>query len=144
LVLRCFACNGKFTLRRLALDRLLAVPLLTPCPHCAARPRIAARPHEASQLHKIFDLREEKQSAYRKTDDGDAWHFNPSCSQWPLAGYVELEILPSVGQFCNECKARHAESGHFSLTPTAAQRGLQEKSLFHGGTVMPATGQGRR
>jgi hypothetical protein len=125
LVLRCFACNGKFTLRRLALDRLLAVPLATPCPHCAARPRVASRSPEAGKLHKIFDLREEKQSGYRKTGDGDTWHFNPDCSQWPLAGYVELEILPSVGEFCNECKARHAASSGLSFSPGPAHRSLQ-------------------
>ncbi|HEY2986915.1 MAG TPA: hypothetical protein VGL11_04265 [Candidatus Binatia bacterium] len=113
IVLRCYNCNGKFTVRHLALDRVSAVALVTPCPHCSARPSIVAGPQskEKSKLHGIFDLKEEVEAAYRKIAGGDTWHFDHNCSQWPLADYVELEIPPSVGEYCNECKAKQSKAG---------------------------------
>jgi hypothetical protein len=75
----------------------------------------------------LIDLREEAQSAYRKIIAGDAWHFNTHCSKWPTADYVELEILPSVGAFCDECKAKHSIANPIRPLP------LHSEPLSNGG-----------
>jgi hypothetical protein len=110
LVLRCYNCNGKFTARHLALDRVSVVPLITPCPHCSARPHVASGSSEKIRsVHYVFDLREEAEPAYRKNAGGDTWHFDHNCSKWPVADFVELEIPPNVGELCNECKAKQSK-----------------------------------
>jgi hypothetical protein len=112
-ILRCFACGGNFTLRHLSLDRVLTLPLITPCPHCAARPAITVR-RESNQhrsVHKIFDLREESEATFRKIPSADTWHFSQSCSLWPSGDYLELDLPPIVGEICNECKTIRGKLG---------------------------------
>lgn len=113
-VLRCYMCSGKFTLRHLSLERVLTLPLVTPCPHCAARPSIATGYYseEHSSVHRIFDLREETDATYRKTPNADTWHFTQSCSRWPSGDYLELDLPPSVGELCNECRAIKGNHGN--------------------------------
>jgi hypothetical protein len=114
-VLRCYACDGKFTSRHLGIDRISVVALVSPCPHCSAQPVIARGPdsEEESKLHRIFNIREETEPVYRKTKTGDTWHFNESCSKWPAGDYVELEATPRVGEICNECRVN--QSGDAAL-----------------------------
>jgi len=38
--------------------------------------------------------------------DGDTWHFNERCSQWPRENYVELEFAAAVNEVCNECHVK--------------------------------------
>jgi len=113
-VLRCYMCSGKFTLRHLTLDRVLTLPLVAPCPHCAARPCIATGYYsdKHSSVHRIFDLREEADATYRKTPNGDTWHFAQSCSRWPGGDFLELDLPPIVGEICNECRAKKGEGGN--------------------------------
>ncbi|MGH7769721.1 MAG: hypothetical protein ACREQP_19915 [Candidatus Binatia bacterium] len=107
IILRCYSCSRKFTVRHLTLDRVLAVASITPCPHCSTKPFIAPGPlyNKKSTLHRIFDLREETETIYRRPRNGDTWHFNPRCSKWPVDDYVELEAAPNTGELCNECQA---------------------------------------
>ncbi|HEX9443927.1 MAG TPA: hypothetical protein VGA73_07395 [Candidatus Binatia bacterium] len=108
LVLRCHLCGGKFTQRRLTLERVHLVPQVTPCPHCGARPYITAPgSREHSRVHHIFDLREEP--VFRKTRAGDTWHFSYDCSHWPGHDYLVLDVPPRDGDICNECKAKQGE-----------------------------------
>src|SRR6266513_1064682 len=48
-------------------------------------------------------------SVYRRTRDGDTWHFCSNCSNWPTTDFVEQRLPPSTGEMCNECtcKRRH-------------------------------------
>jgi len=113
-ILRCYACYGKFTLRYLTLERVLTLTLVAPCPHCAARP-VISRGHdsdEQSRVHRIFDLREELGATYRKIPSADTWHFTQDCSRWPTGDYVELELPPIVGELCNECRAIKGNHGN--------------------------------
>jgi hypothetical protein len=107
-------CGGKFTLRHLTLERVLTLTLVTPCPYCDARPRIASGTYsdEHSTVHRIFDLREESDATYRKTPTGDTWHFTQSCSRWPSGDYLELDLLPSVGDLCIECRTIKGNQGN--------------------------------
>ncbi len=97
LLLRCYRCGGRFTFRRLTMDKVRALPLTAPCPHCGSRPIITT---ETSVLHGIVDLRGGKRGVYRKPAGGDTLHFIEQCSK------VELETPPRIGELCNECKYR--------------------------------------
>jgi len=112
-ILRCYACRGKFTLRHLTLERVLTLTLVTPCPHCGARPSIASGYYsdERSSVHRIFDLREEAAATYRKIPNADTWHFSQNCSGWPSGDYLELDLMPVVGELCNECRILRSEDG---------------------------------
>jgi hypothetical protein len=46
---------------------------------------------------------------YRKTQDGDTWHFCCNCFNWPRFSYIEQWQPPTVGEMCNECEARRRE-----------------------------------
>jgi hypothetical protein len=106
-VFRCYNCDGKFTVRHLSLDRIAEICLVSPCPHCSIASHIAPSPSysEESRLHHVVYLREETETTYRKSQHGDTWHFNESCSKWPYHNYVELEFLPTTEEVCNECRA---------------------------------------
>ncbi|HEY1266150.1 MAG TPA: hypothetical protein VGH16_02760 [Candidatus Binatia bacterium] len=56
IVLRCYRCQGKFTVTDVSFSKVAALPLVTPCPHCRARPFVSAREDE-SRVHRVFDLR---------------------------------------------------------------------------------------
>lgn len=105
-VLRCYNCGRKFTIRRLPLDRVLVICPVTPCPHCGLSPYVAPRPNyaEPSKLHRIFDLKEDTDVIYRKSRNGDTWHCDHSCSRWPEDDYLELEFQPVTEPVCSECK----------------------------------------
>ena len=57
MVLRCYQCGGKFTLSRMAGERVTALPLIAACPHCGTEPEL--RTKENRTTHRIFDLRSE-------------------------------------------------------------------------------------
>jgi len=107
LVLRCYACDGKFTQRHLSFDKVSALPMFLPCPHCTARPYAGQRTAAGERLpiHGIIDLQDETESCYRKTRDGQTWHFAAECSNWPAEDFIELDGHPVVGEVCNECRA---------------------------------------
>jgi hypothetical protein len=105
LVLRCYACAGKFTQRHLTFDKVSALPLILPCPYCTARPYVGqrTRPGERFQIHGIVDLEDETETYYRKKINGETWYFNAECSNWPSEDFIELDGEPVVGEVCNEC-----------------------------------------
>jgi hypothetical protein len=106
-VLRCYICKEKFTLRHLGLERVFTVPMMTPCPHCFANLHDSERGHEATRLHHIDELREEDlESIYRKSPGDFIWHFCESCSRWPRADFLQIEMRPQRGELCGECSAK--------------------------------------
>ena len=107
LVLRCYACDRRFAVHGLTVDRLAIVAEIAPCPHCSARPTIvpATDTTQENQLHRIIDLSEEAGPIYRKDPGDDTWHFSEECSKWPTDKYDERETPPG-GQLCNECKSK--------------------------------------
>jgi hypothetical protein len=106
LVLRCYACDEKFTLRNLKIERLYLMPQVLPCPHCSARPYIpSVDSGKPSLLHSIFDLAEDPFTVHRKSLDSDTWHFSELCSNWPHEDFLVLEGAPK-GELCNECIAK--------------------------------------
>jgi hypothetical protein len=105
LVLRCYACDGKFTQRHLTFDRVSALPRMLPCPFCTARPGRRAGPSQSVETHHVVDLEDETDHFYRKTMSGDMWHFAAGCSNWPLEDFIELDGYPVRGELCNECRA---------------------------------------
>jgi hypothetical protein len=106
-VLRCYICKEKFTLRHLGLDRVFTVPLMT-CPHCFTHLHEARNAQgEPRRLHHIDEMREEDlESIYRKTPGDFIWHFSENCSRWPRADFVQIEMRPQRGQLCGECSAK--------------------------------------
>ena len=54
-VLRCYACQRRFSVAKVTLDRLARVPQATPCIHCAAEPDATTW----MKVHHIMDLRED-------------------------------------------------------------------------------------
>ncbi|HEY1371508.1 MAG TPA: hypothetical protein VGH50_03500 [Candidatus Binatia bacterium] len=55
-VLRCYACNRRFAVAHVPLDRLALAPQVMRCLHCDAQPRLG----RDGRLHRIIDLRQEK------------------------------------------------------------------------------------
>jgi len=107
LVLRCYACDGKFTQRHLTFDKVSALPLILPCPYCSARPYVGQRTssNERFEIHHVVDLEDETETYYRKTRDSETWHFAAGCSHWPSDDFIELDGHPIRGELCNECWA---------------------------------------
>lgn len=62
IVLRCYDCRGRFTVRRIALDRIALVPQVTRCPHCDAQPVLVDEGVSGlhAKVHRILDLIEEE------------------------------------------------------------------------------------
>ena len=56
--------------------------------------------------HDILNIEEETESTFRKSVEGDTWHFARDCSRWPTDEYVVLELPPNLGMICNECAAK--------------------------------------
>ena len=114
LVLRCYACGGKFTQRHLSFDKVSALPLILPCPYCTARPRRRAEQgtgaSEPFEIHHVIDLEDETETYYRKEPDAETWHFAAGCSHWPSDDFIELDGHPIRGELCNECRALATES----------------------------------
>lgn len=54
LTLRCYACNGKFSICALEMERVSVLAEIAPCPHCSAKPVIDYE--QEIKLHRIFDL----------------------------------------------------------------------------------------
>ncbi len=54
-VLRCYACRGRFAVAKVTLDRLAQAPQAAPCTHCGALPD----PTAWTKIHRILDMREE-------------------------------------------------------------------------------------
>lgn len=107
----CYQCEGRITLANLALDRITVVSMITPCPHCGAKPHIASEPSsvERSKMHQLFYIAP-TEARYRKLNDGDTWHFSQLCTQWPFDDFIELEMPPSFGALCNECRALRSKN----------------------------------
>jgi hypothetical protein len=102
-VLRCRSCNGRFTMRRVTVAQINLLQISTTCPTCGTRP-YEGRPHALAGL--IAD----SFPTYRKTPDGDTWHFEPSCVYWPDDDYLELDGVPRVGELCTECRVRRGQN----------------------------------
>jgi predicted RNA-binding Zn-ribbon protein involved in translation (DUF1610 family) len=98
-VFRCQSCRGRFIIRRATVERINLLQSAYTCPNCGTRP-YEGRPHVLAEL--ITD----NFPTYRKTPDGDTWHFDPSCNHWPDDHYVELDGAPHVGELCVECVSR--------------------------------------
>ena len=111
LVLRCFRCRGKFSFRHLEPGRIVILAEVCPCPQCGARPHVP-QGSRAMSRHDIFNIEEETESSFRKSLDGDTWHFAHDCSQWPTDRYVVLELPPDVGALCSECTAKEPKRSH--------------------------------
>ena len=43
---------------------------------------------------------------FRKSLNGDTWHFSQGCSQWPTKNFTSIGFLSSEDALCNECMAR--------------------------------------
>ena len=43
---------------------------------------------------------------FRKTSDGEVWHFLSLCSQWPSKIFVSVQCLASEAELCDECLAK--------------------------------------
>jgi rRNA maturation endonuclease Nob1 len=54
-VLRCYACQRRFSVGKITLDRLALAPQATPCAHCGAQPDATTW----MKVHHIMDLRED-------------------------------------------------------------------------------------
>jgi|SRR5581483_5150042 len=105
LVLCCYACESRFTLRRLTFDKVSSVPLTVPCPYCSARPVVGPRnAGERLQVHTIVDLSDETHCYYRKSINRQTWHSTAECSHWPLDDFIELDSRPFAGELCSECR----------------------------------------
>src|SRR3954464_3487872 len=57
-VLRCHACNRRFAVANVTIDRLALAPQVTHCVHCGAQPRLAEAGNGESRLHVIIDMRQ--------------------------------------------------------------------------------------
>jgi hypothetical protein len=98
IALRCYECGERFTMPYAAFKDLQNLPLVALCPSCGTRPLTAA---ETGGPHDILDISETK--VFRKSRDGDTWHFAEDCSQWPDAEFTERRDPPTHDAFCNEC-----------------------------------------
>jgi len=54
-VLRCYACQRRFSVGKITLDRLALAPQITPCAHCGAQSDVTT----SMKVHHIMDLRED-------------------------------------------------------------------------------------
>jgi CheY-like chemotaxis protein len=48
---------------------------------------------------------------YRRKIGSESWHFHADCSNWPTGGYEEQVTTP-IGEFCNECDAKHKQQNY--------------------------------
>lgn len=106
---RCYACSGKFIMRHVTFEKIEELHAVQPCPFCGARTLAQPGPYEhLSRAHRLVELSDEMELVYRRPQEGDTWHFEPTCSQWPAHDFIALEAAPRVEQLCNECsyKAR--------------------------------------
>jgi DNA-directed RNA polymerase subunit RPC12/RpoP len=103
-VLRCYRCSGRFTLRHISFEKIEPLYATYPCPLCGARP-IAQLPsnERLSREHLLVELNDEMEIVYRRRQQGDTWHFDPGCSQWPSDDYIVLEAAPRMEMLCDEC-----------------------------------------
>lgn len=46
------------------------------------------------------------EATYRGKRSSGIWHSCTNCSEWPTDDYDEWRVLPTTGQFCNECRVR--------------------------------------
>ena len=98
IVLRCYVCGERFSMPYVAFKDLKTLPLFALCPTCGTKPLTTA---ESSRLQKILEISET--TVFRKSRDGDTWHFAEECSQWPDAEFTERRDPPTDDAFCNEC-----------------------------------------
>ena len=94
--LHCFNCGREFILNRVSLSEVTTAKAVFVCPHCGAKPSFF-RPHKLAYLY-VANL------PYRRTRDGDSWHYSEYCSNWPLEDFIEIDFPPTA-EICNECKA---------------------------------------
>jgi hypothetical protein len=55
-VLRCRACQRRFAIKRVPIDRLALAPQVMHCTFCGAQPHLSP---DGRELHHIIDMREE-------------------------------------------------------------------------------------
>ena len=58
-------------------------------------------------------------SGYRRTQDGDTWHFCENCSHWPTEHYLEQRQAPRTGELCDDAKLSGVK-GNLPLARTSA------------------------
>jgi DNA-directed RNA polymerase subunit RPC12/RpoP len=104
-VFRCYDCRRKFTVRHNTFDRIEALQAVYPCPFCGARPVVQRAP-QLSKVHILVELNDDLETIYRKYQDANTWHFNPSCTHWPADDYIALDVAPRSEQLCNECAVK--------------------------------------
>ena len=46
---------------------------------------------------------------YRRTNQGNTWHWRDDCSRWPTEAYYRSVLLPRSGYLCLECKCKDVE-----------------------------------
>jgi len=57
-VLRCRACQRRFAVKSVPIDRLALAPQVMHCVYCGAQPHLSGD-GASGQFHKIIDMREE-------------------------------------------------------------------------------------
>ncbi|HEY1372518.1 MAG TPA: hypothetical protein VGH50_08610 [Candidatus Binatia bacterium] len=103
-VFRCFQCGGKFTVRHVTFETIEALYAVQPCPFCGVRPIAQLGSNERlCRGHSLVELSDDMEIVYRRRQQGESWHFDPACSQWPLDDYIALEAAPRVELLCDEC-----------------------------------------
>src|ERR1043166_4971058 len=86
-VLRCYACQRRFSVGKITLDRLALAPQVTPCTHCGAQPDATTW----MKGHHIMDLREDT----NRTNSSD-----PSSSPvYPPRMNGKPKLLPPPASF---------------------------------------------
>jgi hypothetical protein len=103
-VLRCQSCKSEFSVHGVPSADVSFLPQKHACPACGFVPA-GVPPGLFGAGHLIVRL--EKRPYYRRRSDGDTWHFNFNCSEWPAVDLVERrDAPPADAELCNECRVR--------------------------------------
>ena len=67
------------------------------------------------------------QLTYRRTNQGNTWHWRSDCSRWPTADYYRSALLPRSGYLCVECQCK--EAAGTQPAPAREHEGLSAAEL---------------
>ena len=56
--------------------------------------------------HRLYETGAGTEITFRKTLNGDTWHFLKDCSQWPVRNYSSLSYMSGEATICNEGLAK--------------------------------------